>query len=140
MAYSQSGDRWRGSEVSAFLYFITPCISDAFPISADCSHTANSPTLVLTRLRYSRATKAGRNSRLPNRSYSEPNLISRFILIPGGNWYYTDKTPVELPVPNEDPRIGDYAPTLPPPGSTLPYERVYSDRDHSISAAERWRK
>ncbi|KAJ7716350.1 hypothetical protein B0H14DRAFT_3901384 [Mycena olivaceomarginata] len=37
--------------------------------------------------------------------------------IPGGIWHYTDETPVEAPVPNEDPKIADYEPSLPPPGS-----------------------
>ncbi|KAJ7716349.1 hypothetical protein B0H14DRAFT_2643860 [Mycena olivaceomarginata] len=36
--------------------------------------------------------------------------------IPGGVWHYTDETPVEAPVPNEDPKIADYEPSLPPPG------------------------
>ncbi|KAF7362502.1 Dimethylaniline monooxygenase [Mycena venus] len=60
--------------------------------------------------------------------------------IPGGIWHYTDETPVEAPVPNEDPSIADYEPSLPPPGSTLPIERWYADHNDSISTAERWRR
>ncbi|KAJ7711256.1 hypothetical protein B0H16DRAFT_1629040 [Mycena metata] len=60
--------------------------------------------------------------------------------VPGGNWYYTDETAVEAPIPNVDPSIGDYAPTLPPPGSTMPHQQIYIDHEGSMSTAERWRR
>ncbi|KAJ7167640.1 hypothetical protein C8R46DRAFT_1093672 [Mycena filopes] len=44
------------------------------------------------------------------------------------------------PYPNEDPSIGDYTPTLPPPGAIMPYERLYIDHYGSMSTAERWRR
>ncbi|KAJ7628772.1 hypothetical protein FB45DRAFT_919211 [Roridomyces roridus] len=62
--------------------------------------------------------------------------------VPGGNWHYTDDVPDKAPIPNEDPRIADYEPTLPPPGAVLPFERWYDDRNDSMgmSTAERWRR
>ncbi|KAK7054193.1 dimethylaniline monooxygenase [Favolaschia claudopus] len=60
--------------------------------------------------------------------------------IPGGVWHYTDETPVPAPIPNEDPKIADYEPSLPPQGVPLPFERWYADHNASISTAERWRR
>ncbi|KAF7377709.1 Dimethylaniline monooxygenase [Mycena sanguinolenta] len=60
--------------------------------------------------------------------------------IPGGIWHYTDETPVEAPIPNDDPKIADYEPSLPPQGSVLPLERWYMDHNDSITTAERWRR
>ncbi|KAJ7606637.1 hypothetical protein FB45DRAFT_847505 [Roridomyces roridus] len=60
--------------------------------------------------------------------------------VPGGTWHYTDEVPVKAPIPNEDPKIGDYEPTLPPRGAALPFERWYSDLNDSVSTAERWRR
>ncbi|KAJ7318092.1 hypothetical protein DFH08DRAFT_971568 [Mycena albidolilacea] len=60
--------------------------------------------------------------------------------IPGGVWHYTDETPMEAPVPNEDPKIADYEPSLPPPGSVLPLEKWYADHNDTTTAAERWRR
>ncbi|KAK7042291.1 dimethylaniline monooxygenase [Favolaschia claudopus] len=60
--------------------------------------------------------------------------------IPGGIWHYTDETPVPAPIPNEDPKIADYEPSLPPQGVPLPFERWYADHNASISTAERWRR
>ncbi|KAJ7664682.1 hypothetical protein B0H17DRAFT_1211229 [Mycena rosella] len=57
--------------------------------------------------------------------------------VPGGNWHYTDETPVPPPVPNQDPKIADYEPSLPP---LLPFERLYDDHNDSTTAAERWRR
>ncbi|KAH9942818.1 hypothetical protein B0H21DRAFT_750028 [Amylocystis lapponica] len=36
--------------------------------------------------------------------------------VPGGNWHYTEEAPVNAPVPNADIAVGDYVPSLPPPG------------------------
>ncbi|KAJ6567406.1 FAD/NAD(P)-binding domain-containing protein [Mycena vulgaris] len=60
--------------------------------------------------------------------------------VPGGNWHYTDETPVAAPVPNRDPKFGDYEPSLPPVGVAMPFERVYADHNDSITTAERWRR
>lgn len=49
--------------------------------------------------------------------------------IPGGNWHYTDETPINAPVPNADISVGDYVPSLPPKGAKLPYEEHYSGRE-----------
>lgn len=40
--------------------------------------------------------------------------------VPGGNWHYTEETPLHAPVPNADPVIGDFVPSLPPRGKSLP--------------------
>ncbi|KAJ7694822.1 FAD/NAD(P)-binding domain-containing protein [Mycena rosella] len=47
--------------------------------------------------------------------------------VPGGNWHYTEETPVDAPIPNADPSVGDFVPSLPPPGTSLPVEKYYSD-------------
>ncbi|KAJ7122947.1 hypothetical protein C8R44DRAFT_158414 [Mycena epipterygia] len=60
--------------------------------------------------------------------------------VPGGIWHYTEETPVEAPVPNEDPKIADYVPSLPPRGTAMPLEKWYADHNDSISTAERWRR
>ncbi|KAJ7432128.1 hypothetical protein B0H11DRAFT_2261045 [Mycena galericulata] len=60
--------------------------------------------------------------------------------VPGGNWHYTDETPLPPPIPNVDPKIADYEPALPPPDSALPFERWYADHNDSIGTKERWRR
>ncbi|KAG6907920.1 hypothetical protein DXG01_006850 [Tephrocybe rancida] len=45
--------------------------------------------------------------------------------LPGGNWRYTDETPLDAPIPNADISVADFVPSLPPKGVTLPYEEVY---------------
>ncbi|KAF8218214.1 hypothetical protein K438DRAFT_1657096 [Mycena galopus ATCC 62051] len=56
--------------------------------------------------------------------------------VPGGNWHYTEETPLDAPIPNADPSVGDFVPSLPPHGSSFPFEKYYSDgekqwREHS---------
>ena len=46
---------------------------------------------------------------------------------PGGNWHYTDETPLGCPVPNADIAVGDFTPSLPPKGAKLPYIEVYQN-------------
>ncbi|KAJ7499445.1 hypothetical protein FB451DRAFT_1205463 [Mycena latifolia] len=58
--------------------------------------------------------------------------------VPGVNWHYTEETPLPAPVPNEDPKIADYEPSL--PDSALPFERFYADHNDSMTTAERWRR
>ncbi|KAJ7929075.1 FAD/NAD(P)-binding domain-containing protein [Mycena leptocephala] len=53
--------------------------------------------------------------------------------LPGGIWHYTDETPAEAPIPNEDPKIADYEPSLPPSGTVMPFEKC-------MTTAERWRR
>ncbi|KAJ7762715.1 FAD/NAD(P)-binding domain-containing protein [Mycena maculata] len=60
--------------------------------------------------------------------------------VPGGNWHYTDELPLEAPIPNLDPKIADYEPSLPSPDSALPFEVWYADHNDSITTAERWRR
>ncbi|KAJ6604067.1 FAD/NAD(P)-binding domain-containing protein [Mycena sp. CBHHK59/15] len=55
--------------------------------------------------------------------------------VPGGNWHYTDETPVDAPIPNVDPVVGDFVPSLPPHCAPLPVEEHY----HS-GWEERWRE
>ena len=52
--------------------------------------------------------------------------------VPGGNWHYTDETPTDAPIPNADPEVGDYVPSLPPLHQALPYEETYHDDDDSM--------
>ncbi|KAJ7148730.1 hypothetical protein C8R43DRAFT_1008568 [Mycena crocata] len=54
--------------------------------------------------------------------------------VPGGNWHYTDETPVDAPIPNADPSVGDFSPTLPPPGTSFPVEEKYPEGE------ARWRE
>ncbi|CAK5274286.1 unnamed protein product [Mycena citricolor] len=54
--------------------------------------------------------------------------------LPGGNWLYTEDIPGDAPIPNVEPSIGDYVPSVLPPGSTYPSEKIYSDGE------ERWRE
>ncbi|KAF7304328.1 Dimethylaniline monooxygenase [Mycena chlorophos] len=56
--------------------------------------------------------------------------------LPGGNWHYTDETPLDAPIPNVDPAIGDFEPSLPPTGNSLPAEEFYFGED----AEFRWRE
>ncbi|KAJ6612148.1 FAD/NAD(P)-binding domain-containing protein [Mycena sp. CBHHK59/15] len=60
--------------------------------------------------------------------------------VPGGNWHYTEETPVAVAVPNDDPKIADYVPELPPLGSAMPLEIWHADHNDTISTAERWRR
>ena len=53
--------------------------------------------------------------------------------VPGGNWHYTDETPTDAPIPNADPEVGDYVPSLPPLHQALPYEETYHDDDSMFS-------
>ena len=46
---------------------------------------------------------------------------------PGGNWHYTDGTPLNCPAPNADIAVGDFTPSLPPKGAKLPYIEVYQN-------------
>ncbi|KAG6831535.1 hypothetical protein H0H87_004861 [Tephrocybe sp. NHM501043] len=46
--------------------------------------------------------------------------------LPGGNWHYTDETPVNAPIPNADISVADFTPSLPPKGAKLPYEEDYN--------------
>ncbi|KAJ7078504.1 hypothetical protein C8R44DRAFT_825339 [Mycena epipterygia] len=54
--------------------------------------------------------------------------------VPGGNWHYTEQTPLDAPIPNVDPSIGDFVPSLPRPGTSFPVEENYSDWE------EQWRE
>ncbi|KAF5388992.1 hypothetical protein D9757_005129 [Collybiopsis confluens] len=43
--------------------------------------------------------------------------------VPGGNWHYTEEVPIDAPIPNLDPSIADFRPSLPPEGAPWPYEQ-----------------
>lgn len=46
--------------------------------------------------------------------------------VPGGNWHYTDEISVETSYPsNPNVALGDYEPSLPPRGVSLPYVEEY---------------
>ncbi|KAK7052448.1 hypothetical protein R3P38DRAFT_2762817 [Favolaschia claudopus] len=47
--------------------------------------------------------------------------------VPGGNWHYTEEIPLDAPIPNADPSVGDFVPSLPPRGSEFPVVKYYSD-------------
>ena len=46
---------------------------------------------------------------------------------PGGNWHYTDETPLTCSVPNADIAVADFTPSLPPKGAKFPYIEEYLD-------------
>ncbi|KAF8654311.1 hypothetical protein AX16_003538 [Volvariella volvacea WC 439] len=59
---------------------------------------------------------------------------------PGGNWHYSDETPVDAPIPNADVSIGDYVPDLPPQNVGLPYEVVHRETEDDESYKQRRRE
>jgi thioredoxin reductase len=65
---------------------------------------------------YRELTQAGFESRLFERDD-----------MPGGNWHYTNEIPLDAPVPNADPSVADYMPSLPPEGINLPFTIEYRD-------------
>ncbi|KAG6852181.1 hypothetical protein C0991_002328, partial [Blastosporella zonata] len=69
-------------------------------------------------LNYREFTQAGFDVHLFERDY-----------IPTGNWHYTEETPVDAAIPNDDVSIADFAPSLPPEGVRLPYEEVYQGKE-----------
>ncbi|EAU87107.2 hypothetical protein CC1G_05796 [Coprinopsis cinerea okayama7 len=50
--------------------------------------------------------------------------------VPGGNWHYTDETPLDAPIPNAPIAVGDYEPSLPPAGVVYPYTEEYTDEEY----------
>ncbi|KAI0788896.1 hypothetical protein C8Q75DRAFT_793645 [Abortiporus biennis] len=56
---------------------------------------------------------------------------------PGGNWHYSEEVSPDAPIPNADPSIGDYIPSLPPKGAKLPYTEEYVDDDVAVSLERR---
>ncbi len=52
--------------------------------------------------------------------------------LPGGNWHYSEEVPPDAPVPNADPAVGDFIPSLPPKGTNLPYTEEYVDEDVTV--------
>ncbi|KAK0496782.1 hypothetical protein EDD18DRAFT_176503 [Armillaria luteobubalina] len=52
--------------------------------------------------------------------------------LPGGNWHYSEEVPPDAPVPNADPAVGDFVPSLPPKGAILPYTEEYVDEDVTV--------
>ncbi|KAF7313360.1 Dimethylaniline monooxygenase [Mycena chlorophos] len=62
--------------------------------------------------------------------------------VPGGVWHYTEDSQGPAPVPNVDPVVADYAPSLPPHGVSLPHVVYHNDRHEKtgMTSAERWRE
>ncbi|KAH0836316.1 hypothetical protein J3R83DRAFT_7865 [Lanmaoa asiatica] len=56
--------------------------------------------------------------------------------VPGGNWHYTEEIPLDAPVPNAPPAIGDFVPSLPPASVSLPYSEEFED-DGNIQRGHR---
>ena len=56
---------------------------------------------------------------------------------PGGNWHYTDETPLTCPVPNADIAVADFTPSLPPKGAKLPYTEEYHEIGEELRRAHR---
>ncbi|KAJ7768124.1 hypothetical protein DFH07DRAFT_915447 [Mycena maculata] len=54
--------------------------------------------------------------------------------VPGGNWHYTEQTPLDAPIPNADASVGDFVPSLPPAEASFPYQENYSEWE------PRWRE
>ncbi|KAJ2915831.1 hypothetical protein MD484_g4602, partial [Candolleomyces efflorescens] len=51
--------------------------------------------------------------------------------VPGGNWHYTDETPLDAPIPNAPIAVGDFVPSFPPQGVELPYTEEYKDGEQA---------
>ena len=48
--------------------------------------------------------------------------------MPGGNWHYSDDVPVDTSIPSDrNVAVGDYTPSLPPKGVSLPYIEEYNN-------------
>ncbi|KAF8953876.1 hypothetical protein BDZ97DRAFT_572300 [Flammula alnicola] len=45
--------------------------------------------------------------------------------VPGGNWHYSDETPIDTSIPSPDIAVGDYTPSLPPKDVRFPYVEEY---------------
>ncbi|KAF7974358.1 hypothetical protein HWV62_12312 [Athelia sp. TMB] len=56
---------------------------------------------------------------------------------PGGNWHYTEESPLPAPIPNADLAVGDYTPSLPPRGVPLPFTEKYTDGGDAFKARQR---
>ncbi|KAF9078557.1 hypothetical protein BDP27DRAFT_1206950 [Rhodocollybia butyracea] len=52
--------------------------------------------------------------------------------VSGGNWHYTDETPLHSPVPNLDISEADFRPHLPPDDIQLPYEQIFDDLEPKV--------
>jgi len=49
---------------------------------------------------------------------------------PGGNWHYTEETPVDTPMPSSsEVSKGDYEPWLPPKGHSSGYSQIFSGEE-----------
>ncbi|KAF8589628.1 FAD/NAD(P)-binding domain-containing protein [Ramaria rubella] len=56
--------------------------------------------------------------------------------VPGGNWRYTDETPVDLDYPDKPLSIASYTPDIPP---VLPFSKIFREGDDGISLSHRYR-
>ncbi|KAF7983562.1 hypothetical protein HWV62_21150 [Athelia sp. TMB] len=56
---------------------------------------------------------------------------------PGGNWHYTEESPLPAPIPNADLAVGDYTPSLPPRGVPLPFTEKYTDGGDAFKTRQR---
>ncbi|KAL6303588.1 hypothetical protein BKA93DRAFT_928911 [Sparassis latifolia] len=57
--------------------------------------------------------------------------------VPGGNWYYSEETPLDAPIPNADIEVGDFVPSLLPAEVELPYTEEYKDNYADIKRGHR---
>ncbi|KZP31937.1 FAD/NAD(P)-binding domain-containing protein [Athelia psychrophila] len=57
---------------------------------------------------------------------------------PGGNWHYTEESPLPAPIPNADIAEGDYIPSFPPRGAPSPFTEKYTE--NATEFAERQRE
>ncbi|KAL6301889.1 FAD/NAD(P)-binding domain-containing protein [Sparassis latifolia] len=57
--------------------------------------------------------------------------------VPGGNWYYSEETPLDAPIPSADIAVGDFVPSLPPAGVELPYTEEYKDNYTDVKRGHR---
>ena len=52
---------------------------------------------------------------------------------PGGNWHYTDETPVDTPIPSSsEVSKGDYEPWLPPKGHADGYSQIFNGEEANV--------
>ncbi|KAF8589238.1 FAD/NAD(P)-binding domain-containing protein [Ramaria rubella] len=56
--------------------------------------------------------------------------------VPGGNWRYSDETPLDLDYPDKPLPIASYTPDIPP---VLPFSKIFREGDDGISLSHRYR-
>ncbi|KAF8589229.1 FAD/NAD(P)-binding domain-containing protein [Ramaria rubella] len=58
-------------------------------------------------------------------------------VVPGGNWRYTDETPLDVDYPDKPLPMAAYTPDIP---SVLPFSKTFTDGDEGVSLSDRYRE